>query len=113
MKMMRKKWMVVVAMLAIVATKAWAQAPNHPSLVIGGDGARVLCLSNQITQVVQVTAYAVDIVCAPGPVAGPHYVTLVAPSKARVACGKADGGMNRGVLRERRLRPDMMDLDCR
>lgn len=104
--------LALVGLLAGVGT-ALAQGGARPSLVIGGDGARVLCASNQITQVVSVTAYAVDIVCAPGSITGPHFVTLVAPSKARVACGKAGGGMNRGVLRERRIRADMMDLDCR
>lgn len=103
----------VALALALAAAAGGVGAEDRPSLVIGGDGARVLCASNQITQVVEVTAYAVDIVCAPGPSVGQHYTTLVAPSRARVACGKAGAPMNRGVLRERRIRADVMDLDCR
>lgn len=104
---------VLVAAALAAAGVAGAQSPR-PSMVIGGDGARVLCASNQITQVASVTAYAVDIVCAPGPSAvGPHYITLVAPSTAKVFCGKAGGNMNRGVLRDRHIRPDFIEMDCR
>lgn len=105
--------LAVAGLLGAVGTAAAQSPSSRPSIVIGGDGARVLCASNQITQVVQVTAYAVDIVCAPGPSVGPHYVTLVAPSKARISCGKGGAPASRGVLRDRRLRPDMIDLDCR
>lgn len=105
--------LVAVGLVLATAVLASAQPSTRPSLVIGGDGARVLCMSNQIAQVVQVSAGAVDIVCAPGPAVGPHYITLVAPSTAKVFCGKAGGPMNRGVLRDRHVRPDFIDVDCR
>lgn len=99
---------------AVLATgTAGAQGSQRPSMVISGDGARVLCASNQIVSVTSVTAYAVDIVCAPSRSLGPHNLTLVAPSVARVSCGKAGVPFGRGVLRTNRLTPYTVDMDCR
>lgn len=102
-----------LAAAALATGTASAQGSTRPSLVISGDSARVGCLSNQIVSVTPVTGGYVDIVCAPGRSFGPHNLTLVAPSVARVSCGKAGVPFNRGVLRTRRVSPYTVDMDCR